>query len=79
MFAKDTKGLSNLVDELGLDIDIFRTIVEDNIKFTSDEQDTRYDVINGVMMIRLNHYGRRCKDSSSNFVRRGSTLLDMVN
>ena len=35
--------------------------------------------INGVMMIRLNHYGRRCKsDSSSNFVRRGSTLLDMV-
>ena len=36
--------------------------------------------INGVMMIRLNHYGRRCKiDTSSNFVRRGSALFDMVN
>ena len=41
---KDTKGLANLVDELGLDIDIFRTIVEDNIKFTSDEQEERYEI-----------------------------------
>jgi len=36
--------------------------------------------INSVMMIHLNHYGRRCKsNSSSNFVRGGSSLLDMVN
>ena len=34
---KDTKGLANLVDELGLDIDLFRVIVSDNIKFTAGE------------------------------------------
>ena len=41
---KDTKGLANLVDELGLDIEIFRTIVDDNIRFTSDEQEERFEI-----------------------------------
>jgi len=36
--------------------------------------------INSVMINHLKHYGKRCKgNSSSNFVRGGSSLLDMVN
>jgi UDPglucose 6-dehydrogenase len=43
---KDTKGLANLVDELGLDIELFRTIVNDNIKFTAgeSEQENRIEI-----------------------------------
>jgi UDPglucose 6-dehydrogenase len=41
---KDTKGLANLVDDLGLDIEIFRTIVEDNERFTSENQEERFEI-----------------------------------
>jgi len=42
---KDTKGLANLVDELGLDIDLFRVIVSDNIKFTDkNRQEDRIEI-----------------------------------
>ncbi len=43
---KDTKGLANLVDELGLDIDLFRVIVSDNIKFTDGKhnQEDRIEI-----------------------------------
>ena len=43
---KDTKGLANLVDELGLDIELFRTIVNDNIKFTAGDnnQENRIEI-----------------------------------
>ena len=30
---KDTKGLAFLVDELGLDLKLFRTVVDENNKF----------------------------------------------
>ena len=40
---KDTRGLANLVDELGLDIDLFKTIVSENEKFTdvSDKENRK--------------------------------------
>jgi len=42
---KDTRGLANLVDELGLDIDLFRVIVSDNIKFTDkNRQEDRIEI-----------------------------------
>lgn len=41
---KDSKALSKLVDDLGLDIDTFRTIVSDNEKFTKDNQEGREEI-----------------------------------
>jgi len=41
---KDSKALSKLVDDLGLPMDIFRTIVSDNDKFTSNNQDGREEI-----------------------------------
>ena len=39
---KDTKGLARLVEELGLDIDLFKTIISDNDKFA--EQNDRFEI-----------------------------------
>ncbi len=39
---KDTRGLAKLVEELGLDIDLFKTIISDNDKFA--EQNDRFEI-----------------------------------
>ena len=41
---KDTRGLANLVDDLGLDIEKFRTIVVDNKRFTCENQEKRIEI-----------------------------------
>ena len=40
---KDTRGLAVLVEELGLDIDLFKTIISDNDKFAEQKND-RFEI-----------------------------------